>query len=295
MERVLDETAKRNMPSKKKGKGKARRAAKSRTELKNDAGTKNDVKNVELKMQRLQINNDGKTDEDALLEEAINLAAAEREKLDAAATNDERCDHGFVPLPRGHVCKMFIQSFAYEFNASKKNCIYDRFLDAWDATEKYIKVWRNPDMLQLVVSYFLAKGTDSLILELEKDDLVRQSVLAASFFENRRAELTGNTEVIGKTSKICDLSDENCDEHTLVSYFRNRIPCKCLDKRYKKVKSIVKTGNCHNEGCLLPNGKAERSTLMHCNQCRLAQYCSIECQKAHWPTHKEQCARVCKR
>lgn len=44
-------------------------------------------------MQRLQINvdgNDGQETEDALLEEAINLAAAEREELEAAARELKR-------------------------------------------------------------------------------------------------------------------------------------------------------------------------------------------------------------
>ena len=85
------------MPSKKKAKGKGRGATKSRKELRNDcAGSvKNDV---ESQMQGLKVNNSKQDneDEDALLEAAINLAAAEREDLDA--TDAEKCDHGFVPL-----------------------------------------------------------------------------------------------------------------------------------------------------------------------------------------------------
>ena len=86
------------MPSKKKAKGKGRGATKSRKELRNDcaASVKNDV---ESQMQGLNVNNSKQDneDEDALLEAAINLAAAEREELDA--TDVEKCDHGFVPLP----------------------------------------------------------------------------------------------------------------------------------------------------------------------------------------------------
>ena len=58
-------------------------------------------------MQRLKINNsDQNKDDDALLEAVMNLAAAEREELEAAEAKN--CDHGFVPVPnkpRNFVCR----------------------------------------------------------------------------------------------------------------------------------------------------------------------------------------------
>ena len=96
------------MPSKKKARGKikARRVAKSRKAREEDAAA-----NVTAQMQRLQIGNNNNQDEDenALLEVAINLAAAEKDELEAAAKNDEannteECLHGFVTLPSGRMC-----------------------------------------------------------------------------------------------------------------------------------------------------------------------------------------------
>ena len=292
------------MPSKKKQRGgKARRAAKARTELKNfDAGTKNDVKSVELRMQRLQMNNNGQDDEDALLEEAINLAAAEKKKLDAAAKRDEEnnaetCDHGFAPLPRGHVCKAFIDTYVREFTASKENSNVNRYKDAHEATKKWPEVWYNTDMLQLVVSYFLAEGTDMLLKG--EDDLAHHSAVYASMFEQTlnlfkhwSGVKTCKSQKFRRWDKIGAVSGDTCDEHTLVSFFKKRIPCKCLDKRYKEVKSIAKMGLCDNRSCPLPDNKIERSKLMNCEQCLVAQYCSIECQKADWPLHKEDCVAI---
>lgn len=110
---LTDKAAK--MPSKKKkAKGKGRGAA--RKELRNDSPGSDDVKNdVTSQMQRLKVNesNQDNDNEDALLEEAINLAAAEREKLDAAEV--EKCDHGFVLLPQMHG---FMQT-----EASEKQCL----------------------------------------------------------------------------------------------------------------------------------------------------------------------------
>ena len=111
------------MPSKKKTRGKPRRVAKSKKAREEDAAAKND--DVDSQMKRLQIgkdtnNQDGDDDEDALLDEAIKLAAVEKEEseiaakkveLETAAKNDEVCIHGEIPFPRGHVCIAFIENF----------------------------------------------------------------------------------------------------------------------------------------------------------------------------------------
>ncbi len=81
----------------------------------------------------------------------------------------------------------------------------------------------------------------------------------------------------------------NWDEHTLVAYFRKRIPCKCLDEKYKEVKSITKMSVCMNPECSLPGRKVERKGMLHCIRCRQRYYCSRECQEAAWPMHKEFC------
>ena len=76
-------------PSKKKShhRGKARRGGNSKK-----VGEKKDEA-PDLQMERLKIDKDSqkeKADEDAALEEAIKLAAAEKEALDAAAAEIER-------------------------------------------------------------------------------------------------------------------------------------------------------------------------------------------------------------
>ena len=88
---------------------------------------------------------------------------------------------------------------------------------------------------------------------------------------------------LGKMNELYD-----ADEHTLVIFFRKRIPCKCLDEKYEVVKSIAKVGLCANPKCSLPDRKAARNK-MYCTQCRLENYCSRECQVADWKIHKEYC------
>lgn len=83
------------------------------------------------------------------------------------------------------------------------------------------------------------------------------------------------------------------DLHTLVKFLRKRIPCKCLDKKYKEVKSVTKMGICYNIECLLPGKQFPRSKILYCAGCDFG-YCSRACQKAHWKKHKKYCKRVAK-
>eukprot|EP00984_Skeletonema_dohrnii_P009870 scaffold3800_cov87-Skeletonema_dohrnii-CCMP3373.AAC.2 len=279
------------MPSKKKARGKARarRVAKSRKAWEEDAAV-----NVTAQIQRLQICNnssDQDEDEDALLADAINLAAAEKEELGAAAKNDEannskNCLHGFVTFPRDHVCGAFIDSYAQAFIAGceSEGCLLDGVVNGYEATKiTYAEVWNDSNNLNLAISYFLARGTKKI---LDGDSKVYYDAIIASFLEQEIAVNIQKTQASRHWGKISELK---CDEHTQVSFFRKRIPCKCLEKRYKEVKSITKVGICNNPSCSLPDRTAERSKMLSCTKCRRANYCSRECQKAAWPLHKEYC------
>ena len=84
----------------------------------------------------------------------------------------------------------------------------------------------------------------------------------------------------------------SCDLHTLVSFLRKRIPCKCMDEKYEEVKTLIKMGLCSNPDCSLPDRKAERNKILYCARCDQVGYCSRACQKAHWKEHKEDCRKI---
>ena len=248
---------------------------------------------LSLQTQRLQI-------DEAFLEEAIQLAAAEKKALedaDAKKKANERmdgskCKHGYDPSPiEGRFTDNFMVKFSDAYNTARKRHPGDRSL-----AEAFDNIFGKPcpkgpkeiETIERAAIFCLSVGTQHLLDGYY--DRARQDASFACFFLEVIPTVMLGTKDQLDWPKIVELMF--ADERTLVSFFRKRIPCKCLDETYKNVKSMKKTGLCYNPDCDLPNRKAERSTMLQCTQCRIANYCSLECQKADWKKHKEGCVKT---
>jgi len=74
-------------------------------------------------------------------------------------------------------------------------------------------------------------------------------------------------------------------QRSLVKFFVDQIPCKCLDELYTQVKSTTpKIGSCRNCRQI-----KLRSSLYICTGCERIQYCSRACQLADVSQHKDSC------
>jgi len=223
-------------------------------------------------------------------------------QVGAASPHDTtmRCFHGFDPHSVEDICFQYVNTFsdAYEREAAKdgdanlsscltaaKNATTDRFADVWNDSAK----------MEIVISYFLSEGTQ-YILEGNYDS-ARGCTVFARYLEQCTAVELKQTQALVNWGKICE-ANIPLDIHTLVKFFRRRIPCRCLDKKYEQVKGFKKLGHCYNPECSIPLGKVERGKTFYCSRCRCITYCSRECQKADWTTHKRECdecvARIAK-
>jgi hypothetical protein len=146
--------------------------------------------------------------------------------------------------------------------------------------------------VQWIKSHFVSEGTKSLL----RGDIDAARCNASltwwfetlfSLFKIQGGKLDFDLSPSMKSIKCIELG--YADEHTLCSFFRKRIPCSCLKKMYKEVKSVTKlrlSSFCSNKGC---RQHLEKKTMMCCSLCRQATYCSRKCQKAHWTAHKINC------
>jgi hypothetical protein len=214
----------------------------------------------------------------------VNQPQEQRDEVETTCT----CDHGYIPIEDGHICRKLIDACLRAADDARKRG-ENALVAATKATmQDYAEVFQDPDRLQLVISHFLMIGTNC-ILNGSNDD-ARWSASFAKYFQFVRDEVShfrSGTEHAQGASKITEL--QSADEHTLVKFFRNRINCSCLDKKYKQVKHITKTAQCRNPACKLPGKKVARNAMMYCTLCSLVNYCSRECQVDDWKRHRKEC------
>ena len=147
--------------------------------------------------------------------------------------------------------------------------------------DEFADVWHDATKTEMVLSYFLSKGTNTI---LENDYLIdpASSVLARYLEQHIAVELK-QTQALINWPKIVETSYEaEMDMHTLIKFFRRRIPCSCLDGEYQRW-NVTKVGFCFNPLCIPPEDvELERSKTKYCSRCRCVAYCCRECQEAHW-------------
>ena len=210
-----------------------------------------------------------------------------------------KCTHGFDPS-----VSTGIYQFVDEFHSSVRKAgergertVADGLVGAKDATmDEFAAVWVDSSQLETAMSFYLCFGTQQFLGG--SYNYARQIAAFVRYLEQIIAVKLKQTQAVFNWPKIEDTYFS--DEHTLVKFFRHRIPCSCLDEKYEEVKSITKMSMCYNPKCSIPdkNKKVERSKTKYCSRCRCATYCSRECQEADWSRHKPHCdgaaARIAK-
>ena len=270
------------MPSRKKAQGKARKAAKAD----NDKAKKHPRAFTEV-------------------------------TLDGWLTCDdesERCKHGcdLLSLPKSeHDCRDFAMRFASDYlseicrmfannhilqKAATSNadlvgqCVQQgqTFVAAIDdMNEKYPEVFESPSKMKWAISFLHSRGTQDVI-----DGNMKRAHHAAICAALLIGYLGLDELSDASTMKLHDILQTN--DKGIVTYFRKRTSCSCLDEMRKQYKGVKKTGKCCNDQCPLQGREAERSSLLYCTGCKIVHYCSAECQKVNWKYHKHQCANIAK-
>jgi len=203
--------------------------------------------------------------------------------------NTTQCRHGiFDGISFQVICFDFSHAYMVAFDEGTKSETYisDILIRAHAATlNEFAVVWKDYAKMEMAMSFLLRVGT-RMILEGDNNRATLYATVT-QYFEQHIAVNLHKIQAIMNWVKIVEAY--NADEHTLVKFFRTRIPCTCLDEKYEEVKHIKKMGICFNPKCNIRDGKVQRSKTMFCSRCREITYCSRECQEADWKRHKKNC------
>ena len=262
----------------KRNQGKARKAAKAKAQEEEEERGRR----AEDDRQRLEREMEEKLQQLPFISEA-------QVEFQKSPFSDLQCRHGAGPPSSNDISSQFAFEFLAKYNeACDRGARYvDEFLlGAKNATmDEFADVWNNSTKMEMAMSAFLGAGTHQYLEGNHSGAMGHASI--ARFFEQHIAVELKHTQAVFNWPKIFVTS--NADEHSLVKFFRHRIPCSCLDEKYKEVKSITKLGFCYNIQCKLPDVMIDRSKTKYCSQCRCVTYCSRECQEADWSRHKPHC------
>jgi len=218
-------------------------------------------------------------------------AQGKARKAVKAEVEANQCCHGFDQSSQSDRWNEFIKAYElqYAIAAQSNRMVGKTYSETFDVVKvQFPDVFGNTAMLKSVCSYYLSNGTDMI---LKGRDNVGYNASHACFFEQFIAQYHEKTHQMNM-SKVIELM--GCDQHTNVKYIRQRIPCNCLDEKYKQVKSITKMGHCGNENCVSSDRVVERKKMLYCVNCRQINYCCRECQVADWPRHKPMCKEFSK-
>jgi hypothetical protein len=244
------------MPSK-KTKSRARRAAN------------------EAKVEEKKDGSEAVANSNVVVEEQGSLIAAQMQRLiiddgslkSSATNNRNDCLHGQF------LGQDLISEFMYEFDGAWMQhlntgvCLARCFQLGIDATRKdFADVLKDVTKFDEVLSRYSGFAAKKLLNDDDRNIEAHYVACIIFFLEEYKAcLLTDPPQANFNYTLLHELFGS--DDHTLVSFVRNRIPCRCLEDKYNQVKSMPKMGRCCNIECALPDRiKAE---MFRCTQCRM--------------------------
>ncbi|KAL9187046.1 hypothetical protein ACHAXT_010766 [Thalassiosira profunda] len=130
--------------------------------------------------------------------------------------------------------------------------------------------------IKWTTAFLASVGADCLLGKMGNNDL---AFVAAMSILKIESESTLEPISIDTMRNLLENTEREANK-----FLSKRIPCQCLDERYKQLKETApRTGICSN--C---RETKRCKDLMLCTRCRLTQYCSRECQTADWSRHKKE-------
>ena len=210
------------MASRKKAKGKARKAAKAQQQEEAAAVA---------------------ADQRGSLHSQLDNKTNNNNTTSSRARYKKVCQHGFgsKTFPHWHTCDSFMGEFMTGFNSTNGHNAHDLRAAHDLTTVKYgSSVWSNADMLNWIKSCFIANGTRYLLDGTPDKGGVdahatKDYAIIALYIEQYIAITLTKTQDTFDWDTISSLQmDANPTKHQLVSFYHSRNPCSCLKKLFRE-------------------------------------------------------------
>ena len=196
-----------------------------------------------------------------------------------------QCNHGIdlvIPDEDNHPVTNFIDGMVL-YDANNSNLHMRQYLR--DTFVTHQEVWDNERYREMAVNILISIGANSMLSsDLGTCFFLTYAVLVLENYDGEGIISIINSRVVA--TKVRDLGYADTSvRRDVLKFYRKRTTCSCLKKMHLDArKALPKVGICMN--C---QQVKERALLMVCSRCRIAQYCSRECQVASWPKHKCDC------
>jgi len=207
-----------------------------------------------------------------------------------------QCNHGcdllwMIPNANNHPVTSFMDAFSMNgfFAEGGKHIVHNLA----DTFVTQLAVWNDERYRKMIRDMLLGIGTNMILgNKVNVSGMPKDIAFTVLVLENYDGSgdygSTINSHAVA--SKYRDFScGRSGPIRDVLKIYRKRLSCSCLKKMHLEVrKTLPKLGICKNCG-----EKKERSLLSVCSKCRISQYCSRECQIEDWPSHKCTCDVLC--
>ena len=185
-----------------------------------------------------------------------------------------------IPDFKNHPVAIFMDSF-FMNKANNANVHVEKYLQ--DTFTRHQEVWDNESNREMAINMFIAIGTNLLLSNKRGNSFLAQATVILENYDGIGIISTLNSRVTA--TKMRDLLGSSAKHRDELKFFRKRTSCKCLKDMHLEVRKVSpKLGTCYH--CKEEKGRA---LLMVCSSCRIAHYCSRQCQVANWSGHKREC------
>ena len=194
----------------------------------------------------------------------------------------QACDHGCTAiLAAGHPVSNFMNDYYMSLILTDES---GTDIGLTRSFEAYPEVWKDDNYRNILLDILIRIGTNMLISGTAPLRNAAIILVLEEYGKTRdiRFALTGRGSSSKRRLLATEISSHNRDA---LKFYRKRVSCKCLKRMHLEArKTIPKMAACYYCGV-----EKERVELSACSKCMVSDYCSKECQVAHWSVHQERC------